>query len=166
MSNEDVVKKFFSCYQQHDFKGMHSCLDENIKFSDFAYDIQGDQVKAMWHLFCISYLPRKKPVDIPEFKIIEIAGNTVLAKYRVSYLYGEKERPVDYWIEAYFKIKDNKICEQQDEFDSVSTFGFVEMALGFPYQLIAIKPLDQILRVLINKKVMKKLNKFMEEQKC
>jgi hypothetical protein len=163
MSNEDVVKNFFSYYQQHDFKGMHSCLDENIKFSDFAYDIRGNHVKAMWHLFCISYLPRKKPVDVPEFEIIEAVEDTVLAKYRVSYLYGEKERPVDYFIEAYFRIKDNKICEQKDKFSSVSTFGFVKMALGFPYQLIAIKPLDQLLRILINKKVMKKLNKFMEE---
>ncbi len=28
MSNEDVVKKFLTCYQNHDFLGMHDCLDE------------------------------------------------------------------------------------------------------------------------------------------
>ena len=26
---------------------MHSCLDENVKFSDFAFTIQGKEVKAI-----------------------------------------------------------------------------------------------------------------------
>ena len=26
---------------------MHSCLDENVKFSDFAFKIQGKEVKAI-----------------------------------------------------------------------------------------------------------------------
>ncbi len=47
MSNEDTVRRFFSCYKTHDFEGMQSCLDENVKFSDFAFDIQGKEVRAM-----------------------------------------------------------------------------------------------------------------------
>jgi hypothetical protein len=47
MTNEDIVRKFFSCYQAHDYLGMQNCLDENVKFSDFAFDLQSKQVKAI-----------------------------------------------------------------------------------------------------------------------
>jgi hypothetical protein len=160
-NNINLVQKFFSCYQNHDFQGMHHCLAENIKFSDFAYDIQGVQVKAMWHLFCISYLTRTNPVNVPEFEIGQATEDTVSAKYRVSYVYEDK--PVDYFIEADFKIQDNKIVEQKDKFGSISTFEFIKMAFGFPLQLLAVEPLDRLLRVLINKKVMEKLDRFMKD---
>lgn len=52
MLNEDVVSNFLACYQKHDFVGMQSCLDENVAFSDYVFDIKGKEVKAMWHWFC------------------------------------------------------------------------------------------------------------------
>jgi hypothetical protein len=94
MLNEDVVNNFLTHYQNHKFEGMHDCLDENVTFSDFAFDIQGKEVRAMWHWFCVGYLPRPKPVDVPEFEILRSEGDVVFTKYRVSYLYGEKQRPV------------------------------------------------------------------------
>jgi hypothetical protein len=161
MKNEDIVNKFFSCYQAHDYLGMQSCLDENVKFSDFAFDIQGKQVRAMWHWFCVSYPPREKPVSVPEFEIVNANNDTVLAKYRVNYLYGDKQRPVDYVIEANFKLQDEKIIEQKDEFSSISEFEFAEMAFGFPVQLLALTPL---LRVVVRKKAAQKLSQFMQDR--
>jgi hypothetical protein len=56
MLNEEVVRKFFNCYQIHDRLGMQSCLDENVTFSDFGFDlIRGKQVQAMWHWFCMGW---------------------------------------------------------------------------------------------------------------
>jgi ketosteroid isomerase-like protein len=160
MTNEDIVKKFFSCYQAHDYVGMQNCLDENVKFADFAFDIEGKQVKAMWHWFCVSYPPRDKPVSVPEFEVVNSNNDKVLAKYRVNYLYGDNQRPVDYFIQAHFKLQDDKIVEQKDEFSSISEFEFAEMAFGFPLQLLALTPL---LRVLVKKKAAEKLSQFIKD---
>ncbi|NET30820.1 MAG: nuclear transport factor 2 family protein [Cyanothece sp. SIO1E1] len=162
MSDEDIAKRFLTCYKKHDFYGMHDCLDENVTFSDFAFDIQGKEVRAMWHWFCIPYLERKKPIDVPEFDIIQSEGDVVLAKYSVSYLYGEKQRPVDYSINVRFKLQNGKIVEQEDTFGSVSQFEFAEMAFGFPLKLLALTPL---LRIVVKKKAGDKLRQFMRLHK-
>jgi hypothetical protein len=159
MSNEDTVRKFFLCYQAHDFKGMQSCLDENVKFSDFAYEIEGINVKAMWHWFCVPFGSRKEPVDVPKFEIIKSDIDIVLAKYRVKYRYGEKQKPVDYFINAHFKLQNDKILEQKDTFGSISQFEFAEKALGFPFQFLALTPL---LRWIVKNEAAKKLNHFKE----
>jgi hypothetical protein len=114
MSNEDIVRKFFSYYQSHDFEGMYNCLDENVKFSDFAFDTQGNQVRSMWHWFCIPFLNRKEPVDVTEFEILHVEGDIVEASYRVSYLYGDKQKPITYFIKASFVVQSNKIIKQTD----------------------------------------------------
>jgi len=165
MSNADIVNKFFSCYKAHDYEGMHSCLDKNVKFSDFAFKIQGSQVKAMWHWFCVPYLKREKPVDIPDFELIQSNGDVVLAKYRVKYLYGDKQRPVDYFIKASFVIQNDKIVEQTDIFSNILPSQFTEMALGFPRFLAILPPISWIFRVLVQKKAVEKLNQFMKDHK-
>jgi len=159
MSNEDIVRKFFSCYQSHDFKGMHSCLDENVKFSDFAFDIQGNQVRAMWHWFCIPFLRREEPVDVTKFEILRAEGDVVEARYRVSYLYGDKQSPVIYFIKASFVIQNDKIVKQTDTFGNISEYEFAKMALGFPLQFLALTPW---LRGVVQAKAIKKLNEFMQ----
>lgn len=160
MSNEDIVRKFFSCYQAHDFKGMHSCLDENVKFSDFAFNLHGKEVKAMWHWFCISYPPREKPIDMPEYEILSDDSNTVTAKYRVVYLNGEQQRPVDYFIQSQFVVQNEKIVKQEDTFKSISKVEFAYMAFGFPKQLGFLIP---IFHVFVKKKAAQKLKQFMQE---
>lgn len=161
MPDQKIVEEFLTCYQKHDFNGMHSCLDSNVTFSDFAFDkIRGREVRAMWHWFCVSYPPRKNPVNVPEFEIIKTQNSTVVARYRVTYPYGDKQRPVNYFIEAKFKIQDNRIIEQTDMFSSISQFEFAKMALGFPFQLLSLTPL---LQNIVRRKATEKLKKFMND---
>jgi len=162
MSNENIVKEFLTCYQKHDFLGMHNCLDENVKFSDFACDIQGSEVRAMWHWFCVPYSNREHAVDVPWFKIDSnlSKGDIVLAKYRVKYFYSDNKRLVDYDIETQFKIQNSKIIEQKDSFDSISTFQFAQMLLGFPGQLLGFTPL---FRMIVKKKFSETLSQFMQD---
>ncbi|MCA6604140.1 MAG: nuclear transport factor 2 family protein [Pseudanabaena sp.] len=161
MLNVDVVNKFFECYKAHDYQGMHSFLDKNVKFSDFAFYIQGNQVKAMWHWFCVAYQKREEPVDVTKFEILRSEDDIVEAKYRVSYLYGDNQRPVIYFINSRFLIQNDKIVEQVDTFGNISESKFAEMALGFPSQLLALRP--KLLRTVVNKKANEKLNKFMKD---
>ena len=161
MSKVDIVNRFFEFYKVHDYEGMHSCLDENVKFSDFAFDIRGKEVKAMWHWFCVPYLKREEPVDVTKFEILRSEGDIVEAKYRVSYLYGDKQRPVIYFINSRFVVQNDKIVAQEDTFSNISVSEFADMALGFPSQLLALQP--KLLRNVVNKKANEKLHQFMRE---
>jgi len=161
MSNVDIVNKFFSYYKAHDYEGMHSYLDTNVKFSDFAFKIQGSQVRAMWHWFCVPYLKREEPVDVTKFEIIRSEGDIVEAKYRISYLYGDNQRPVIYFINSRFVIQNDKILEQVDTFGNISDSKFAEMALGLPLQFFALRP--KLFRNIVNKRANEKLNQFMKE---
>lgn len=160
MSNAEIVKNFLSFYQKHDYQGMQSCLDKNVRFSDYAFDIEGEKVKAMWHWFCVPYPPRKRPIEVPEFLILEETGNTVVAKYRVKYLYGEDELPVNYLIKSQFTLGNGKILRQHDEFFSISEYEFAKMAFGFPKALLGLTPL---LRIIVKTKASEKLEQFMRE---
>lgn len=71
MSNTEIVEKFLTSYQNDDYHGMQSYLDEKVQFSDYAFDIHGGKVRALWHWFNINYSPRKQPINVPEFDIIE-----------------------------------------------------------------------------------------------
>lgn len=160
MSNEDVIKKFLTCYQNHDFSGMNDCLDENVTFSDFACDIQGNKVRAMWHWFCGPYKERKDPVEVPEFEVGISEGGIVSAKYRVKYLYGSKKKCIDYFINSKFRVQNGKILEQQDSFGSISQYQFAQRLLGFPGKLIGVTPL---FRIVVRKKFAKTLSEFMKD---
>ncbi|MDD5580697.1 MAG: hypothetical protein PHY16_15635 [Methylobacter sp.] len=116
----------------------------------------------MWQWFCVKYPPREKPIEVPEFYILEESGDAVVAKYRVKYLYGEDQKPVDYFIKARFTCRDGRIIEQHDEFFSISEYEFAKMAFGFPKALLALTPL---LQVIVKKKAREKLGQFMHDPK-
>ena len=115
----------------------------------------------MWHWFCVAYQKREEPVDVTKFEILRSEDDIVEAKYRVSYLYGDNQRPVIYFINSRFLIQNDKIVEQVDTFGNISESKFAEMALGFPSQLLALRP--KLLRTVVNKKANEKLNKFMKD---
>lgn len=162
MPNTEIIEKFLTCYQNHDYHGMQSYLDEKIHFSDYAFDIHGGKVKAMWHWFCIKYPPRDHPITVPEFDILEAKEDTVVAKYRVNYLSGEDKNPVDYYIKAYFTVRNDRITRHHDEFFSISEYEFAKMAFGFPKAWLALTP---ILRIIVKKTAKEKLEQFMHEHK-
>lgn len=158
MTNEAIVNDFLQSYKNHDWKKMHGHLDKTIKFSDFAFDIAGEEVKAMWHWFSIGYGDRKDPVEILEIKKTQSKDDIVFAKYNVHYLIGE--RIVDYWIRSTFNLNNDKIVEQIDAFDNISQFKFALMVSGMPAALLSLTPL---FRSQAKKKQSDKLERFMLE---
>lgn len=154
MINEVIVNKFLNCYKEHDYKGMHECLDNRVIFSDFAFKkIIGSQVRAMWHWYCIPYSTREKAVNVLNHEVLRTSDNIVYSKYRVSYLLGNKKRKVEYNIAAEFTLKDNKIISQKDVFKDISQQDFTKMAFGNPF----------LPRFLVRIAAMKKLRNFITE---
>lgn len=156
MTNLEVVTAFFASYQNHDYTGMHSCLDPQVEFSDLAFRrIVGADVRAMWQWFCVPTESRPKPVRIASFQILNAEGDRVTAKYEVDYTLEGGHR-VNYVIQSGFTVRNGKIVRQVDT-PAVSNFKFAGMALGFPKSLLALTP---FFKPIIRREMGKKLAEF------
>lgn len=126
MSNIDIANSFFSYYASAAtdnvaaYQGMHQYLDENVTFSDMAYNkgIKGKKVFAMWHWFCTKK-PEPVKVTFDPSKTREEDG-TVILVYRAQYIFVDpfkKDKPIDYLITSNLTIKDGKIIHHEDKAD-------------------------------------------------
>ena len=159
MSETSIVEDFFNDYRRHDHSGMAACLAEAVHFSDYAFDIRGAAVRAMWHWFCVPYAARRAPVAVSDVAVAPKRGDEINARYRVRYLYGDRERPVDYVIDSRFRLRDGRIAGQQDSFATLTEWGFASMAFGFPTSFLAITP---YLRPIVRRKALTSLESFMQ----
>ena len=134
MSNIDIANSFFSSYASAStattesgrveaYQGMHRYLDDNVTFSDMAYNegIKGKEVFAMWHWFCTKK-PAPVKVTFDPSKTREVNGIAIMI-YRAQYIFEYdandlyKGKPIDYMITANLTIKDGKITDHKDEAD-------------------------------------------------
>lgn len=156
MTNREIVTAFFVNYQQHDYAGMHACLDPDVEFHDLAFKkITGEDVRAMWRWFCESTKTRKNPVQVPGFEIMRVEGDHVHAEYWVRYS-PAANRLVNYVIHSEFTLRDAKIVRQIDE-PVISILEFAKMAIGFPACLLVLTP---AFKPAIRSKMRKKLDEF------
>jgi len=134
MTDHDVVKDFFACYQTHDYKGMQDCLHLDSQFSDFAFDIEGADVFAMWEWLCTRENKEtgERPVEILSFGNIRSGrrDNIVTATYELRYRFGDTGRRVQYSIDAEFLFDDGQIIRHRDD-GSMKTWA--RQALGPPW---------------------------------
>lgn len=154
MQNEEVVREFFLAYREHAYPRMRALLSSNIHFKDFAFDIEGQRVFAMWQWFCT----RSDPVEVPWFGNVKTHGNDVTADYRAEYLYGEAKRPVNYVIRAKFVLKDGLIVDHHDDGD-IRVWS--RQALG---RLASAFSWNPIFKLFIRWQARKKLEAFMGYQ--
>lgn len=157
MTNREVVTAFFASYQAHSSEGMLACLDPRVEFRDLAFErITGADVRAMWRWFCQPTETRPKPVEVPEFTILQAEGDRVLAEYSVRYS-PSAGRLVHYRIRSELSLRDGRIVRQIDK-PTISTFQFARMAKGFPVCLLA---LIGAFKPLTRRIMRKKLDEFM-----
>ncbi|MDD5322941.1 MAG: DUF2235 domain-containing protein [Methylococcales bacterium] len=91
MSNIDITNSFFSHYASAAtdnvaaYQGMHQYLNDNVTFSDMAYNngIKGKKVFAMWHWFCTKD-PAPVKVTFDPSKTRE-QGGIVIPVYQAKY---------------------------------------------------------------------------------
>ena len=150
--HQDLINKFYSCFQKKDYKGMIECYHPEIHFKDEVFNLNGKQVGAMWHMLC----ERGKDLEI-SFKAIEVNENIGTAHWEAKYTFAQTKRKVHNKIDAQFEFQDGKIIRHSD------TFNFRKwaiQALGMPGLLIGGS-------AYLKKKVLhtanKALNKFIKE---
>jgi ketosteroid isomerase-like protein len=146
MSNIDIANSFFGYYasaatattedgRTAAYQGMQQCLDENVTFSDMAYNegITGKKVFAMWHWFCTKQ-PAPVRVTFAPSKTRE-QGGVVIVVYRAEYVFGydpndsSKGKPIDYTVTAILTITNGKITDHKD-FADIEVWATQAMGAG------------------------------------
>src|SRR5271156_3711324 len=96
--NEQLIQKFYSCFQNKDYKGMQHCYANNAVFSDAVFvNLNAAQVKAMWQML----ITRGKDLQL-EFKNIVADEKTGNAEWTATYTFSATGRKVINHIKADF----------------------------------------------------------------
>ncbi|MEQ9309633.1 MAG: nuclear transport factor 2 family protein [Balneolaceae bacterium] len=127
-TNKEKVIDFYTAFSKKDHEGMANCYHEEIYFRDEAFELNGKEVQAMWHMLCL----RGKDLVI-EFGDLVEEGETVTAKWEAKYTFSATKRKVHNKIHAKFKFKEGLIVEHIDSFNF---WKWSSQALGLPGYLL------------------------------
>jgi limonene-1,2-epoxide hydrolase len=152
--NAELVKTFYSCFQQQDGKGMASCYHDNIQFSDPVFpDLRGSAAGAMWKMLC----SQAKGFEL-SFRDIQADDTIGKAHWEAKYDFPATNRRVHNRIEAVFQFQDGKIIQHRDTF---SFWKWSFMALGPIGLILGWSP---IIRKKVQQRAFRGLDKFIRSE--
>ena len=135
-ANEQLIQKFYACFQQRDAQGMAECYHDEVEFSDAVFThLRGVYAKAMWRMLC----ERGKDLEI-SVSDIRADEKTGHAHWEARYTFSQSGRKVHNKIEASFQFQDGKIIKHEDRFD---LWRWTRMALGAKGVFLGWLPLVQ-----------------------
>jgi ketosteroid isomerase-like protein len=123
MNNEELIRHFYTSFQQKDVQAMQDCYAENATFSDAVFtDLNAAQVRSMWAMLIKS----GKDMRV-EFKNIQATANGGTAEWEAYYTFSKTGNKVINHIKAQFIIENGKIVQHKDQF---SFYKWARQALG------------------------------------
>lgn len=159
MSDEEqLVKVFYTCFQQRDWKGMLDCYHKDIFFYDPVFlNLEGPEVHAMWEML----LRNAKDLELNFSNIrMEPAAEPSTETYGscnwvATYTFSQTGRRIVNKGKALFTFSEGKIAEHQDDWNF---WKWIRQALGLPGILLGWTPM---LQNKIRRQARKNLEKFM-----
>lgn len=156
MSNEDIIKRFYTAFQAGDYEGMNSCYSEDIVFSDPAFGLlRGDEARNMWEMLC----KNAKDLSIEFSDIVNLDEEYSTCKWVAGYTFSQTGNKVVNHIKAFMKFKDGKIIEHSDAF---KISAWAAQALGWKGKLLG---WTGFMKRKIQKNARKNLVKFIESKR-
>ena len=153
--NELLIQKFYTCFQNKDYKGMQDCYADNAIFNDSVFkNLNSSQVKAMWQMLISSSKDMKL-----EFKDIKATETTGSAHWDAYYTFSKTGNKVVNRIDATFTFENGKIVSHTDQFNF---YTWAKQALGTIGVLLGWTPL---LKNKVQKTAKESLNTFMNQSK-
>lgn len=130
-ANEELIRHFYTSFQNKDVQAMQACYADNATFSDPVFtNLNADQVRSMWAMLIKS----GKDMRI-EFKNITAEGNTCKAEWDAYYTFSATGNKVINRIKATFEIQNGKIVKHTDHFDfhtwAKQALGITGLLLGW-----------------------------------
>ncbi len=128
---EATITKFYTAFQQKDYKAMASLYHPEATFKDAAFDLKsGKEAGAMWQML----ITAGKDLRI-EFSDVRADEKTGSAHWEAWYTFSKTGRKVHNVIEAKFEFKDGLIYRHADHFDfwrwSRQSLGLTGWLLGW-----------------------------------
>lgn len=112
-ANMKLIEKFYSAFQQRDYKAMNECYSEDIIFSDPVFMVlKGDEVRAMWEMLC----KNAKDFSLTFSNIQSVDEEYYTCEWSASYIFSKTGNKVVNNVKAFMRIKDGKIIEHSDGF--------------------------------------------------
>jgi len=145
-----LVETFYKAFQKKDYKLMTECYHPDVYFRDEAFELNGQQVGAMWHMLCERGADMKMSFSVNEDK------GKVTAHWEPTYTFSQTGRFVHNIIDAKFEFKDGKIIKHVDRFNF---WRWSRQSLGLAGYFLGWTP---ILRKKVSKMASESLNKFIE----
>ena len=153
-NNQQLITKFYTSFQNKDYKGMQECYADTATFSDEVFvNLNSDQVKAMWEMLCVRGTDLKL-----DFKNVQAQNNRASAEWEAHYTFSASKRKVINRIKAGFVIENGKIVKHTDTFDF---YKWSRQALGFPGAMLG---WTGFFKNAVRKGAMKSLNDFMSKK--
>jgi ketosteroid isomerase-like protein len=123
--NEQLITRFYTAFQQMDYKTMQDCYHDDAIFYDPAFEnLDAAGVRAMWEMLC------KRAVNFSlVFDRVEADEEYGTCYWTATYNFSKTGRKVVNRIKAHLRFADGKIIEHTDDFD---LYKWSRMALGLP----------------------------------
>jgi ketosteroid isomerase-like protein len=151
--SKEIIQKFYTAFQQKDWRAMQSCYHDNATFSDPVFGkLSAMEAKAMWHML----LQSNASIDLT-FRVDSTSGESGACHWEAKYIFSKTGRHVHNIIDSSLEFLDGKIVRQDDTFDLWRWSG---MALGWPGKLLGWSGLIQN---KIRSTAQKGLSRFIQE---
>lgn len=128
---ENLIKQFYTCFQNKDYQGMQRCYGENVIFNDDVFQtLSYKQVCAMWHMLLTSSSDLQ--LTFENVKADEHSGS---CRWTAIYTFALTNRKVINNIDTRMKFDGMKIVMHHDAFNfwkwSRQAFGLTGLLLGW-----------------------------------
>lgn len=111
--NKQIIEKFYSAFQQLDYKTMQECYSNDIVFSDPVFLLlRGEEVKAMWEMLCRN--ARDFSLTYSDIELIDQEYAT--CNWTATYTFSATGNRVVNRIKAFMRFRDGRIIEHSDGF--------------------------------------------------
>jgi len=129
MDNSQLIKNFYTAFQNKDWLGMQKCYHDKIQFSDPVFpDLKEKRANAMWHMLVAA------STDLAiEFSQVEASASHGSCHWEAIYTFSKTGRKVHNKIDATFEFENGLIIRHSDTFD---LWHWSKMALGTPGLLL------------------------------
>ena len=135
-ANAELIRRFYTAFQQLDAESMAACYTEDVHFRDPAFgELHGREAADMWRMLC----QRARDFSLT-FDGITADDQRGTAHWVATYTFSQTGNQVVNHIEANFRFRDGKIVEHRDHFD---LWRWAGQALGIKGLLLGWAPFVQ-----------------------
>jgi len=123
MNHKSIIEKFYTAFQNKNYKTMISCYGQDIEFNDPMFStLSGFKAKAIWQMLC------EKGKDLTlTYSITSENENSFTVKWLAVYTFEKSGRTIHNRVTSDITLENGKIIRHHDSF---SLYKWLGMAFG------------------------------------